>query len=605
MESDITPSMSSIPILDNDVSRSTKQYRKISTTKSNTRSTFTRSDFSAKQSSINHQQLKHARKNLINCHLRAQELREEYLELQQEIAVEEGNLTKSEAVRQLANRERQVRCWKTFKNLIQGKSQGGITHILIPNSDMTTFLRVKEKDEIDESLLHRNIEHFSQADGTPFTTSPLLDIAGEEGCSPTALQILEGHIPQGLPQITTLLLQKLKRVREPISLEFSYHDMCKGFSKWREKTTTSPCNKHLGIYQSLIAADKYLSNSQNENKPKSSKIFTPNKCLQIQHLLMTLAVKHCHTYRRWETVHNFLIEKIPGIPRIDKLRVIHLYEADWSLLQKSFVAYKLNNLASKQRTIPIEQAGGRPGRSAIELAACRVFIFETMRLQRLSGAVLYNDAKACYERVIENISNLAIMKQGLPIEISQLHAQTFQQINYFIKHKLGVGKIPHSHRNPKPVYGVGQGSTDAPSRWGFVCDPLLEVYKDVANDAIIKSPVSTLQTNHKIAGFVDDTTTLLIKHLTAMVYLILFLQQDTQTWEKLLHTSCGKLEIRKCVFAILEWTNDKWGRPTIKTKTNNTLHIKNSDTQQIDNIPQISPATAYKYVGVQIALEAT
>jgi hypothetical protein len=320
--------------------------------------------------------------------------------------------------------------------LRHGRSQGGLTHILIPQADSDTFQRVYEKEHIDESLLHRNIEHFSQADGTPFTTSPLIDIVGEDGCSPTALQILEGKIPPGLPNITTLLLQKLQRVREPISLEFSFHDMCQGFSRWREKTTTSPSNKHLGLYRALITADKYLSTSSNANEPNSSKIFTPNKCLQIQHLLMTLAVQHCHTYQRWKIVHNLLIEKIPGVPRIDKLRVIHLYEADWSLLQKFYVAHKLNNIASRNKTIPIEQAGGCPGRNAIELAACRVFMFETIRLQRLSGAVLYNDAKTCYDRVIENISNLALMKQGLPIELAKLHAQTFQQIQYYIKHRL-------------------------------------------------------------------------------------------------------------------------------------------------------------------------
>jgi hypothetical protein len=194
--------------------------------------------------------------------------------------------------------------------------------------------------------------------------------------------------------MTTLLLRKLQRVREPISLSFRIQDMCNGFLKWREKTTTSPSNKHLGISRALIMADKHLSSSIGQNDSLSSPKFTANKCLHIQLLLMQLAIKQCHTYKRWEVVHNFLIEKIPGIPRVDKLRVIHLYEADWSLIQKFFVAHKINMLAAQQQTLPIKQAGGRPGQSAIELAACRIFMFETMRLQRLSGAVLYNDAKA-------------------------------------------------------------------------------------------------------------------------------------------------------------------------------------------------------------------
>jgi hypothetical protein len=551
-------------------------------------------------------QLKHARKQLINARLRADELREEYLELLQEIAINEGNMTKADAVRQLANKERQIRCWRTFKLLRQGKhTQGGLTHVLVPETvnGIEILHRVYEKTKVDHTLLQRNISHFSQADKTPFTTSPLLEIIGEDGCTNAALEILEGRIPKGIPKFPTMILQKLKRVRDQIPICFTIEDMCTGFSKWREKTTTSPSSKHLGIYRALIAADKHLHNSKEQQHSQTTTTSTARKCLQIQHLLMTLAIAQCHTYQRWTVVHNFLIEKTPGLPRIDKLRVIHLYEADWSLIQKFFVAHKINKIASTNKTVPIEQAGGRPGRSAIELAANRMLTFETIRLQRLSGAVVYNDAKACYDRVIENISNLALLKQGLPIEIARLHAQTFHQIQYFIKHKLGIGQTPHSHKHPQPVYGVGQGSTDAPARWGFTCDPLLELYKELASDATIQSPISNTKTNNKIAGFVDDTTTLTIQHYTIMIYIILILQKDAQLWERLLYTSGGKLEIPKCIFALFDWSFDKWGRPTLSSSSSNHLHLQCSETKKHAIIPQMSTKEAYKYVGIQLALD--
>jgi hypothetical protein len=316
---------------------------------------------------------------------------------------------------------------------------------------------------------------------------------------------------------------------------------------------------------------------------------------------MTLAISQCHTYQRWTVVHNFLIEKTPGLISIDKLRVIHLYKADWSLIQKFFVVYKINNIASFNKIVPTEQAGGRPGRSAIELAASRMLTFETIRLQRLSGAVVYNDAKACYDRVIKNISNLAL--QGLPVEIAHLHAQTFHRIQYFIKHKLGIGQTPHSHNNPKPVYGVGQGSTDAPEQWGFTCNPLLELYNELPSNATIQSPISTKNTNNKIAGFVDDTTTLMIQHYTIIIYIILILQKNAQIWERLLNTSGGKLEITKCIFAIFDWSFDKWGRPTLSPSSSNHLHLQCSETKKLAIIPQMSTKEAYKYVGIQLALD--
>jgi hypothetical protein len=197
-------------------------------------------------------------------------------------------------------------------------------------------------------------------------------------------------------------------------------------------------------------------------------------------MLMSLAIQHCHTYTRWRTVYNFPLEKIPGYPLLEKLRVIHIYEADWSLIHKYYIAYRLNQIATKEKTVPIEQAGGRPGRSSIELAASRVLTYESIRLQRLNGAVLYNDAKACYDRIIENLSNLTLLKEGLPPAIAKLHSQTYRHIIYYIKHRYGIGAEPHGHNSPKPLYGVGQVATDSHARWGFVCDPLLNIYKKIA-----------------------------------------------------------------------------------------------------------------------------
>jgi hypothetical protein len=183
------------------------------------------------------------------------------------------------------------------------------------------------------------------------------------------------------------------------------------------------------------------------------------------------------------------------------------------------------------KTIPIEQAGARPGRSSIEMGIHKVVVYETIRLQRLYGGVIFNDAKACYDRIIENISNIALLHQGLPIKIAKLHYQTFSQINYTIKHKLGLSTTSHKHKCPAPVYGVGQGACDAPGRWGFICDALIKVYKNIANNAEVISPISNISANHKIGAFVDDTVLMNIIHKQLCYYILVFLQSDAQTWE--------------------------------------------------------------------------
>jgi hypothetical protein len=166
---------------------------------------------------------------------------------------------------------------------------------------------------------------------------------------------------------------------------------------------------------------------------------------------------------------------------------------------------------------------------------------------------MYNDAKACYDQIIENISNISLLREGLPIEIAKLHSQTFQLIQYLIKHKQGIGPVTHSHNKPEPVYGDGQGSTDASARWSLLSDAIFRVFSQYATDATIQSPITNKYTNNKIAGFVDDTTTLLIQKLEMLPYILLRLQQDAQIWEKLLYTTGGILEIPKCVFTIFRW----------------------------------------------------
>jgi hypothetical protein len=125
----------------------------------------------------------------------------------------------------------------------------------------------------------------------------------------------------------------------------------------------------------------------------------------------------------------------------------------------------------------------------------RDITYETIRNLRLNGGVIYNDAKACYDRIIENVSNLALIHQGLPINITTLHSQTFQSIEYTIKHKLGLGSNTHKHNQPAPIYGVGQSACDAPARWGFLCDALIKVYKSLGTDAIIHASISDIITN--------------------------------------------------------------------------------------------------------------
>jgi hypothetical protein len=120
--------------------------------------------------------------------------------------------------------------------------------------------------------------------------------------------------------------------------------------------------------------------------------------------------------------------------------------------------------------------------------------------------------------------------------------------------------------------------------------------------AKIYSLMTELVANLHIAGFVDDTTILLIQNMIAP-FLIFKLQECALLWERLLHTTGGKLEISKCCFSISDWSFDTRGKAYLNKSTPYNLHIQNCETKQINLIKQISPAEPYKYVGVEIALD--
>jgi hypothetical protein len=124
--------------------------------------------------------------------MKAEELRDQHVDVLQEQLIENGQTTKAAAIQQKHNREKIRRCWRILKLLQAGtKATGGISHVLVPSQNPhDPPRRVQVKEELDETILERNIKHFSQAHGTPFTVEPLSMVLGYDGCTPQAQQIL-------------------------------------------------------------------------------------------------------------------------------------------------------------------------------------------------------------------------------------------------------------------------------------------------------------------------------------------------------------------------------------------------------------------------------
>jgi hypothetical protein len=129
----------------------------------------------------------------------------------------------------------------------------------------------------------------------------------------------------------------------------------------------------------------------------------------------------------------------------------------------------------------------------------------------LTGGVTYINAKACYDRIPENLSNLAAMKQGLPPKIATIHSKTLSSAKYYANHKDGISTLYNQHSPKKQFCGIGQGAGDLPARWGYISDNIISAYSLSSTDAIITLSITSRTSNQKVNAFVDDCCNLTIK----------------------------------------------------------------------------------------------
>jgi hypothetical protein len=511
---------------------------------------------------------------------------------------------KAKSIRSILRAETKLRCGRIFKAINKPRgANGGLTHIVINNGKEDKI--IDDPKDMENLLRKRNVIHFAQAKDTPCMVGEIGKLMNKNGLSVTVKNALKGEIDNNCEVATKEVLSQLKQVRTTTTYRMPLEDMVRGFSIWRESTTTSPSGKHLGIYRTLTKMYKGKYDNIKEKKGENNCVRKCNKqketattALIIQNNLINLAIKHCLTYTRWKCIHNLFIEKQVGKPLLNKLRVIHIYEADWNIIAKFFVSHKIHSVACKEGTTMCEQTGGRPGKSASHSATTAILTNDIVCLQKLTGARLYNDAAACFDRIIENISNATLLREGLHPKICKLHAQTLTSARYHIKTNNGISANPNGDGLPEPFLGTGQGAADSMPRWALLSDLIIRMYNAKAKSIKIHSPLSRTEVLTLIKAFVDDThSTMIGKSIDQIKE---YLWHNATLWEKLLHTIGGKLEISKCKFYVYNWTPDEIGTPVLNNQLSfGDISITESESKQKIKIMEIKTDETYKLLGVQ------
>ena len=423
------------------------------------------------------------------------------------------------------------------------------SYLQSPPSDIV-WEKVIERSDIERQILRYNQESFRAAAVSPCGHGIIHDELTFTSLSSEAAEVLTGHISPTWPIsddrlsafLASFVLPESVKDQPPISTNVSEADVSRGFKTWREATTTSPSGRHLGHYKALLSDPMLLG------------------CLtKFLHIALNTGI----AMTRWRNAVNVMLEKDPGTPNVHRLRIIHLFEADYNFLLKIMWGHRLVRRAAALNLLHPCQHGSVPGHSTMDVVMLIQLTTDLCRLSKQNLARFDNDASACFDRIIVALAMLAARRCGMPLNAISTHAEALQFMKYTVKTVHGVSEESYQGTPFEPLFGTGQGSGASPAAWlSLVVLLMFTLDKLVPERMDFSSPIHTH--SRLIDAFVDDTSmgftdsgnlscAEMIERLTIIA----------QHWEKLLYYSGGSLNLKKCSWYVMYW---EWieGRPRLR-----------------------------------------
>eukprot|EP00957_Ditylum_brightwellii_P026314 1990300-Ditylum_brightwellii.AAC.1 len=91
----------------------------------------------------------------------------------------------------------------------------------------------------------------------------------------------------------------------------------------------------------------------------------------------------------------------------------------------------------------------------------------------LNGAVLNNGAKACYNRMIPEVTFLHLQSLGLPPAATKCSLLLNKNMSHFVITSEGILAESYKHTDVFAKYREGQGKASSPSNWLFQSSTIL------------------------------------------------------------------------------------------------------------------------------------
>jgi hypothetical protein len=325
--------------------------------------------------------------------------------------------------------------------------------------------------------------------------------------------------------------------------------------------------------------------------------------LRLHHMMLQIAQYWCKPFSRWKTETEVMLEKDKGDPKIDQLRIICLYKADYNIFLKIMWAHRLVKICEEHELFDDTQSGGRPNRTSGDVAVRKMLTYAYSRVTRTLFACMDLDAKSCYDRIMASFGMLCSRYFGMPKEACILHGTTISEMQHHVKTALGISSSFFQSTPERVLYGSGQGSSRSPPLWITISIILFRTLQaQLGTGATYTCPQTLLTTNHATEASVDDSMNFINSPNYDEPYtatqLSNKLRLQNEEWERILSASGGKLELPKCLAYIVVYDWNK-GEPYQQPKSapSDQLQVRDTETQQLANISIKDLAESHKTLG--------
>ena len=465
--------------------------------------------------------------------------------------------------------------------------------IEMAKSDKTAveYATILDCNEIEEELLRYNRNWFRQAKDTPFGHGGLFDMVGYDGLTEEASAIVSGQCMSymGIPMSRELQVF-LEECRRPasvktISTKISRAAFVKTVKAWKETTSTSPSGRHLGHLKTSLLDERLLG-------------------LHVD--MLNIPIENGFAPERWTHSVTPLLEKDEVKPYLTRLRVIHLFEADYNLFLKLLYGRRLVANAERTDALNDQQHGSRPRRMTTDALFLSRLEKDLIRQTKTNSAHMDNDATGCYDRIVTSLGMIACRRLGTPDNAIRCQAETLRNMKYAVKHVYGASSDKYESTDTEPLFGTGQRSGASPAIWLSLVVILLNALDRMSNEESIPGlafhdPWRVISQAWRVGAFVDDTNQGVMDSSGDLSpsELVEQLRQAGQLWEKLLHISGGSLNLSKCSWTLQFWS---WinGRPQLcpVSRHDPMLLMTRGDSFEHHIIKRQSNETELKGLGV-------